>query len=220
MKLLVIDIGGNSVKPAMVTQSKVVKCDKLPSGRDLTPHKVVRHIRRLELKFDRVVVGYPGVIHNGRIKCEPINLGKGWKKFDFKKAFDKPVHLINDAALQAYGSYSGSGRMLFLGLGYGLGTCIVDDWHILPLEAGHLPFKKKTFESLVGTKALESSGKVRWQSNVSEAIEALRFCLLADEVVIGGGNSKKLDPFPKGCKKGDNDNAFIGGLRLIQKAPS
>lgn len=215
MKLLVIDIGGNSVKPAIVTDTKVSKYDKLASGRDLTPRQVVKHIRNLGLKYDRVVIGYPGIIHDNRIKNDPINLGKGWKKFDFKKAFNKPVHLFNDAALQAFGSYNGTGRMLFLGLGYGLGTAIIDDGHILPLEAGHLPFKKKTFETTVGTKALESLGKMRWQRNVHEAIEILRFCLLADEVVIGGGNSKKLDPFPSDCRKGDNDNAFTGGWKLV-----
>lgn len=213
-KVLVIDIGGNSVKPAMVSDGKVKKLEKMESSRSLTPSLAIAHSLSVAEDFDAAVIGYPGIVKVGSIVQDPVNLGRGWKRHDFKKSIKKPTVVMNDAAMQALGSYGGEGRMLFLGLGYGLGTAIVDDWRLLPLEAGHLPFKKKTFEGMVGTVALKKLGVKRWEKNVAEAIETLRYCLLADIVVVGGGNSKKLKRLPKGCVRGDNDNAFVGGWRM------
>lgn len=216
MRLLVVDIGGNNVKPAIVRDGKAKRLEPLKSSRKLGPGKAVAHCLKHAGRFDRVVVGYPGVVKDGAIRDEPANLGKGWRGYDFSKAFGRPTTIVNDAAMQALGSYGGAGRMLFLGLGYGLGTAIVEDWWVTPLEAGHLPGRgKRTFEELVGTRALEALKHRRWQRNVLQAVEKLGYCLLADSVVIGGGNSKRLTELPERATLGDNENAFLGGWRLV-----
>jgi polyphosphate glucokinase len=165
-------------------------------------------------RYDVVSMGYPGPVVNHRPMAEPHNLGRGWVRFDYQRAFGKPVRILNDAAMQALGSYHG-GRMLFLGLGTGLGSAMVFDGHVVPLELAHLPFKnKKTFEDYVGVRGLEQFGKRKWRKEVAEVTARLRAAMQADYVVIGGGNAKKLDVAPPGAELGSNDNAFIGGFRM------
>lgn len=213
MKILVIDVGGTNVKLKLQDHPEV---RKLPSGPELSGHQMVEGVRDLAegWDYDRVTIGYPGPVLNGRIAKEPVNLGKGWLGYDFESAFGKPVRIINDAAMQALGSYQG-GRMLFLGLGTGLGNCMILDGVIAPMELGHLPYKKgKTFEDYVGTEGMRRLGRRKWQSVVFDVVHRLRDALLPDYVVLGGGNVKKLDELPPGCRRGDNDNAFVGGVRL------
>jgi polyphosphate glucokinase len=155
-----------------------------------------------------------GPVHNGLIAKEPVNLGRGWVAFDFARALGKPVKVINDAAMQALGSYHG-GRMLFLGLGTGLGSCMVLDGVIAPMELGHLPYKKgRSFEDYVGNMGMKRQGRRKWQASVFDVVARLRDALLPEYVVLGGGNVKKLDELPPGCQAGDNDNAFVGGVRF------
>src|SRR5262249_41323583 len=164
--------------------------------------------------YDVITVGYPGPIVKGQISKEPANLGKGWTGFNFEQAFGKPTKLINDAAMQALGSYEG-GRMLFLGLGTGLGNALIVDGVIAPMELGHLPYKrKKSFEDYVGLRGLEKLGKKKWQKAVYDVVSRLKAALIADYGVLGGGTAKKLDALPEGCRLGHNDNAFLGGFRL------
>jgi predicted NBD/HSP70 family sugar kinase len=163
-------------------------------------------------------IGYPGPVAHDKILKEPVNLGAGWTAIDFATAFGKPTKLINDAAMQALGSYEG-GRMLFLGLGTGLGNTLIIDGVIAPMELGHLHYKKKkSFEDFVGVRGLESLGKKKWQEAVFDIVEKLKAALIADYVVLGGGNAKKLTRLPEGCRLGNNENAFIGGFRLWQDA--
>jgi polyphosphate glucokinase len=165
-------------------------------------------------RFDRVSIGYPGPVLHGRVVAEPHNLGKGWMGFDFRKAFGRPVKIINDAAMQALGSYRG-GRMLFLGLGTGLGSAMIIDGMLEPMELGHLPYKAgRTFEDYLGKRGLARLGEARWRKHVMDVVERLRAALGPDEVVIGGGNAARLGKLPRGIRRGDNDNAFIGGFRL------
>ncbi len=188
------------------------------SGPGLTPQKMVSGVKKLvgDWKYDAVSVGYPGpVLHNHPV-VEPHNLAPGWVGFDFHKAFGKPVKVINDAAMQALGSYQG-GKMLFLGLGTGLGSCLIVDGAIEPMELAHLPYKKKTFEDYVGLHGQERKGKKRWRKEVAAVVEVLRAAFVPDEIVLGGGNSKNLEELPKGCRLGDNANAFTGGFRLWEK---
>jgi len=160
-----------------------------------------------------VTVGYPGPVSHDKVIKEPANLGKGWVGFDFGSAFGKPTKLINDAAMQALGSYEG-GRMLFLGLGTGLGNTLIIDGVIAPMELGHLPYKKKkSFEDYVGLRGLERLGKKKWQDAVYDVVERLKAALIVDYVVLGGGNAKKLTSLPEGCRLGNNENAFLGGFR-------
>jgi polyphosphate glucokinase len=167
--------------------------------------------------FDRVTIGYPGPVVQGRILLEPINLGKGWLGFDFAAAFGLPVRIINDAAMQALGSYEG-GRMLFLGLGTGLGSAMVLDRVLAPLELGHLPYKKgKSYEEYVGLAGLKRMGRRKWQATVFDVVDRLRRAFLVDYVVLGGGNVKKMEELPPGCRLGDNSHAFAGGLRLWEE---
>ena len=213
MNILVIDIGGNNVKLRLQGQEEVRKS---PSGLDLTPQKMVEDVKRLtaDWPFDRVSIGYPGAISRGSILLEPVNLGRGWVDFDFAAAFGRPVRLINDAAMQALGSYEG-GRMLFLGLGTGLGSTLILDHVIAAMELGHLPYKKgKTLEDYVGTRGLERLGKRKWQLAVADVVARLMHALIADYVVLGGGNARLLTRLPQGCRMGDNNNAFLGGFRL------
>jgi len=212
-KILVLDIGGTNVKMKLSDRDEI---RKFPSGKQLSAQQMVDSVIEAvkDWSYDLVTVGYPGVVRDGRIEKEPVNLGKGWVGFNFEKAFHRPVKLINDAAMQAVGSYEG-GRMLFLGLGTGLGSCLIADRTICPMELGHLPYrKKKSFEEWVGAHGLETLGRKKWEETVHEVITMLRDALVADYVVLGGGNAKKLKRLPEFARLGHNDNAFIGGVRL------
>ena len=167
-------------------------------------------------KYDVVSIGYPGLVVRNRPLAEPHNLGRGWMGFDFEAAFKRPVKVINDAAMQALGSYKG-GKMLFLGLGTGLGSTMICDGIVEPMELAHLPYKKGPYEDYVGGRGLEKRGKKKWRRHVADVVELLIAALEPDDVVLGGGNVKNLKELPKGCRKGDNANAFVGGFRLWQK---
>lgn len=211
-RTLVIDIGGTNVKLKLQNQEEI---KKLGSGPDLTPETMVQSISEIVRDWNptRITMGYPGPVVKGKIHLEPANLGRGWIEFDFEKAFQLPMKIINDAAMQAMGSYQG-GRMLFLGLGTGLGTTFIINNLVAPLELGHLPYRKKmTFEQWVGAAGLDRLGKSRWQKAVHDVVTRLRDAFIADYVVLGGGNSKKLEQVPPGCRLGDNKNAFLGGER-------
>ena len=213
MKVLVVDIGGTHVKLLASGRRVPVRVD---SGTDLTPATMVARVQRatIDWKYDVVTIGYPGPVVAGRPAREPHNLAKGWIGFDFERAFGKPVRVVNDAAMQAVGSYDG-GRMLFLGLGTGLGSALVDEGRLSPLELGHLPYREgRTFEDFLGVRGLERLGVVRWRRHVSIVAEMLRLALVADHVVLGGGNVQKLPRMPKHCRRGDNKFAFRGGMRL------
>src|SRR5262249_10089474 len=192
---------------------KCSDCDearRFPSGKELSARQMVDGVLELtkDWSYDVLTVGYPGPIVKGQIATEPANLGKGWAGFNFEEAFGKPTRLINDAAMQALGSYEG-GRMLFLGLGTGLGNTLIIDGVIAPMELGHLPYKKKrTFEDYVGIRGLERLGKKKWQKAVYDVVSRLKAALIVDYVVLGGGNVKKLTTLPQGCRVGDNENAF------------
>jgi polyphosphate glucokinase len=219
MKILVIDIGGTNVKVKLSGQDEV---RKIPSGKDLTPAAMVAGVREStkDWDYDQVSIGYPGPVIKENILLEPVNLGRGWVGFDFSAALGKPVRLINDAAMQALGSYDG-GRMLFLGLGTGLGTTLILDGLVAPMELGHLPYKKgRTFEEYVGNAGLERIGKRKWRVAVADVVARLRHAFIADYVVLGGGNVKKLDELPPDCRAGDNSRAFVGGVRLWEEATS
>jgi polyphosphate glucokinase len=211
-KVLVTDIGGTSVKLLVSGQQER---RMLPSGCKMTPDKMVRRTLELVSDWDYSVVsiGYPGPVLRGRPICEPYNLGRGWVGFDFATAFRRPIKVVNDAAMQALGSYKG-GTMLFLGLGTGFGTAMIVDGIIEPMELGHLRYKKATYEDYLGRAGLERLGKRRWRHHVEDVVERLIAVLEPDDVVIGGGNVKKLKKLPLGCRTGDNNNAFLGGFRL------
>ena len=217
MKTLVIDIGGTNVK-LLATGHKQVR--KFPSGSGLTPDQMVDGVMKTAKgwKFDRLSIGYPGPVAHGQPQIEPFNLGHGWVGFDFAKHFDRPVKVVNDAAMQALGSYEG-GRMLFLGLGTGLGSALIIDYVIAPLELAHLPYRKGlTFEDYIGLRGLERLGKKKWRHFVEDVTARLRAAMVADYLVLGGGNAKKLKTLPANCRLGNNSNAFIGGFRLWQKS--
>ena len=216
MNVLVIDVGGANVKILATGQTEP---RKFPSGPTLTPKGMVAGVKKLarDWKYDAVSIGYPGLVVRNRPLAEPYNLGRGWVGFDFGAAFKHPVKVINDAAMQALGSYK-RGKMLFLGLGTGLGSTMVCDGIIEPMELAHLPYKKKTYEDYVGERGLEKRGKKKWRRHVADVVERLIAALEPDDVVLGGGNVKKLKELPKGCREGDNANAFLGGFRLWEKA--
>jgi hypothetical protein len=219
MKVLVIDVGGTSVKVRATGRRTMVK---IPSGPRMTAKKMVRLVRESAdgWKYSRVSIGYPGVVAHGRPVVEPKNLGRGWTAFDFSRAFGCPVKIVNDAAMQALGSYRG-GRMLFLGLGTGLGSALIVDGVIEPMELAHLPYKKgRTYEEYVGTVGLKRFGKRKWRRHVFDVTRRLKTALEADYVVLGGGNVKKLRKLPAGVRRGDNGQAFIGGLRLWNRMRS
>jgi polyphosphate glucokinase len=215
MKVLVVDIGGNSVK-VLVTGKKEPR--KFPSGPTLTPRQMVSNVVKLteDWRYDVVSIGYPGRVRENRVVSEPVNLGRGWLHFDFAKAFGIPVKVTNDAAMQALGSYRG-GTMLFLGVGTGLGTALVVDGKIVPMELGHLSYKEGTFESYLGLKGLERLGITKWRECFRDVVTRFISALELDEVVVGGGNVNKLDKLPAGCRAGDNALAFRGGFLLWEK---
>jgi polyphosphate glucokinase len=214
-RVLVIDVGGTSVKIFASGQSEI---RSFLSGPAVTPLRMVSEVKKLaaDWAYDVVSIGYPGPVLQGRPTAEAINLGHGWVGFDFAAAFGRPVKVVNDAALQAMGSYEG-GKMLFLGLGTGLGTALIVDGEVEPMELGHLPYRKGTYESYVGRAGLEHAGKQKWRRRVADVVERLIAALQPDETVIGGGNVKKLQALPRRCRAGHNANAFRGGFRLWAK---
>jgi polyphosphate glucokinase len=216
MKVLVIDIGGTHVKLLATGQDEPVK---FVSGPRLTPAQMVAGVKKLGRgwKYQAISIGYPGLVLHGRVVAEPHNLGRGWVRFDYRAAFGRPVKIINDAAMQALGSYKG-GKMLFLGLGTGLGSAVVVDGIVEPMELGHLPYRKGTYEAYVGQRGLEQRGKKKWRRHVAEVVAGLIAALEPDDVVLGGGNVRKLKELPAGCRAGDNANAFVGGGRLWEQA--
>jgi polyphosphate glucokinase len=213
MTVLVIDVGGTHIK-ILATGRKQHR--EVESGPTMTAEQMVAAVKHLAAgwRYDRVAIGYPGPVVHDHPLHEPMNLGAGWVGFDFDAAFGYPVKVINDAAMQALGSYKG-GHMLFLCLGTGLGSAMVVDGIVQPMELGHLPYKKaRTYEDYLGLRGLKRLGKKRWRHHVAVVIEKLKAALEPDDVVIGGGNAKKLDELPIGCRLGDNANAFIGGFQL------
>jgi polyphosphate glucokinase len=215
MNVLVIDVGGHHVKILVTGQTDRRKFE---SGPTMTVQDMVAGVRKAAegWSFEVVSLGYPGPVLRGRPVSEPKNLAPGWVGFDFEKAFECPVKLINDAAMQALGSYQG-GRMLFLGLGTGLGSAMIVDGIVEPMELAHLPFRKSTFEDYVGDRGLQRLGKKRWGHRVFEVVETLSAALQPTDVVIGGGNVKELKQLPPNTRAGDNDNAFTGGFRLWEE---
>jgi polyphosphate glucokinase len=215
-KILVIDVGGTHVKMLATGQKQPVN---IVSGPEMTARKMVKQVRKVTAGWDysAVSIGYPGPVIHGHPLCEPHNLGRGWVGFDFKKAFGRPVKILNDAAMQALGIYKG-GRMLFLGLGTGLGSAMIVDATLEPMEIAHLPYKKgRTFEDYLGLRGLKRLGKRKWRRHVAEVVEELKNALEADYVVLGGGNAKLLKKLPPNARLGDNSTAFTGGFRLWQE---
>jgi polyphosphate glucokinase len=212
MKVLAIDIGGTSVKILAKKQRTPLK---FPSGPTMSPQQMVDGVKKLaaKWKYDLISIGYPGVVVNDRILTEPHNLAQGWVGFDFKTAFRRPVKIINDAAMQALGSYK-HGQMLFLGFGTGLGSAMVVEGVVVPMELGHLSYRNGTYEDYVGLRGLKRLGKKKWRKHVVFGVNRLISALRVDDVVLGGGNAKKLKELPPGCRIGDNANAFIGGFRM------
>lgn len=212
MNVLVVDVGGTNVKMLATGQTER---RRFPSGPNLTAEQMVAQVRKLteDWKHDAVSIGYPGPVLHNRPLTEPHNLGTGWVGFDYEAAFGCPVKIVNDAAMQALGSYRG-GKMLFLGLGTGLGTTLIVDGLVEPMELAHLPYKKGTFEDYVGNRGYERLGEKKWRRHVADVVARLVAALRPDEVVLGGGNVKKLEELPPGCRAGNNADAFLGGFRL------
>jgi polyphosphate glucokinase len=211
--ILAIDVGGTNIKVLATGQKDPVK---IPSGPKMTAKKMVKEVRDAtkDWNYSVVSIGYPGPVVHGHPLCNPHNLGGGWVGFDFRKAFGRPVKIVNDAAMQALGIYRG-GRMLFLGLGTGLGSAMIVDGILEPMEVAHLPYKKgRTYEDYLGIRGLKRLGKKKWRRHVADIAESLKSALEADYVVLGGGNAKLLKTLPPGCRMGDNATAFIGGYRL------
>ncbi len=212
-RVLAIDVGGTHVKIRVSGQRETREFE---SGATMTPRIMVAHVRQLtgDLKYDVVSIGYPGVVVHGKIVTEPYNLGHGWVGFDFRKAFGRPTQLMNDAAMQAIGSYEG-GRMLFLGLGTGLGSALIVDGTVAPMELAHLPYKHgRSYEDYVGDRGRRRLGAKKWRRTVASVVEQLSKALEADYVVIGGGNARKLKKLPKNARLGNNEFAFLGGFRV------
>jgi polyphosphate glucokinase len=216
LAILVVDVGGQHVKARVSGEDEKRRFE---SGPKLTAQQMVDGV--LELvdgwSWEVVSVGIPTPVHGGRVAVEPINLGEGWTGFDYAAAFGKPTKVVNDAAMQALGSYEG-GRMLFLGLGTGLGSALVVDGIVEPMELGHLPFRKKTFEDYVGEAGRTRRGRKRWEKAVHQTVETFTAALDPEYVVLGGGNADKLSELPLLCRLGDNENAFLGGFRLWREA--
>lgn len=213
-KVLVVDVGGTNVKLFQRGRGRV----KIPSGPDLTPREMMTGVLAATdgWGYDAVTIGYPGPVVRGKIAREPINLGSGWVRFNFARAFGCPVRLINDAAMQALGSYRGR-SMLFLGLGTGLGTTLVRDGVVVPLEVAHLPYREgKSYEEFIGDAGLAALGKKKWRRHVAIVVDLMLHALVADYAVLGGGNVRLLDELPPHSRRGNNANAFRGGERLWQ----
>jgi predicted NBD/HSP70 family sugar kinase len=215
MRVLVIDVGGTNVK-ILSTGQTIPR--KAPSGPTMTPKQMVAAVKALtaEWEYDVVAIGYPGQVIGGRIMVEPHNLGRGWVGFDFRTALGRPVKIINDAAMQALGNYE-RGLLLFLGLGTGLGAALVADGVVIPLELAHLPFKRATYERYLGVRALRRLGRKKWQKHIEGSVAGFIEAFHPDDVVLGGGNTKKLKGLPPGCRAGTNANAFVGGFRLWEQ---
>ena len=216
MRILVLDVGGTHVKVLATGYKQRVE---FPSGPKMTPAKMVAAVRTATAgwKYDAVSIGYPGPVVHGRPIIEPRHLASGWVGFNYKKAFGRPVKIVNDAAMQALGSYQG-GRMLFLGLGTGLGSALILDNVLEPMELGHLPYKKgRTYEDYLGLDGLRRQGKKKWRRRVNEVVRQLKSAVQADYVVLGGGNARLLAKLPPGARLGANANAFLGGFRLWTK---
>src|ERR1700730_9918007 len=213
--VLAVDVGGSSVKILATGQSER---RSFSSGPTLTPMRMASEVKKLcgDWTYDLVSIGYPGPVVCNRPIAEPYNLGRGWIGFDFGEAFGCPVKVVNDAAMQALGSYMG-GKMLFLGLGTGLGSTIIVDGIVEPMELGHLPYKKGSYEDYVGRAGLERHGKKKWRRDVADVVARLIAALEPDDTVLGGGNVKKLEALPPRCRAGDNANAFRGGFRLWEE---
>jgi polyphosphate glucokinase len=213
VRVLVIDVGGTHIK---VAGSWDRVTHRIPSGPNMTATAMVRGVLELTSgwDFEAISLGYPGPVKDNSPSKEPINIGDGWTTLDFQKAFGKPVRVINDAAMQALGSYSG-GRMLFLGLGTGLGTSIVDHWRVEPLEIAHLPYRKgESYEDVLGDAGMKKLGDERWEKHLHKVCELFRNALLCDGIVLGGGNARKVKTLPEAATRGANENAIIGGIRL------
>lgn len=216
-KILVLDVGGTHVKVHAPGTDKVVKID---SGPTMTATKMVQAVKAATAKwhYDAISIGYPGPVKNNRPVVEPHNLGGGWKKFDFSKAFNRPVKMLNDAAMQALGGHD-AGRTLFLGLGTGLGSALVVDQAVFPLELAHLPYRKnRTYEEYLGLAGIKRLGRKKWEQHVFEVVELLRKAFIADHVLLGGGNARLLKKLPPGAELGKNSNAIRGGYRLWHTA--
>jgi predicted NBD/HSP70 family sugar kinase len=211
-KILVADIGGTQVKVMMSPKTQI----KFDSGEEMRPRDFVERFRESVkgLKFDRISIGFPAPVRHGKIVREPKHLGKGWVGFNFSRALHKPTRLINDAAMQALGSHV-RGRILFLGLGTGLGSALVWRNSVLPLELGDLPYHgHRKIETFLGKEGLEKLGRNEWRDEVLYAVEQLKLSFVADTIVLGGGNVQKMNGLPRGIEKGDNRNAYLGGVRL------
>ena len=210
--VLVVDVGGNHIKVLASGEQESRRAD---SGPNMTSAQMVETAKKLadDWTWESVSVGIPSPVHGGRVVAEPVNLGKGWVNFDYESAFGKPTKVVNDAAMQALGSYEG-GKMLFIGLGTGLGSAFVANGFVQPMELGHLPYKKATFEDYAGRAGLDRRGKERWLSDVTDIVAKLTAALEPDYVVLGGGNAKKLDELPPNARLGANSDAFTGGFRL------
>ncbi|HEY6388160.1 MAG TPA: ROK family protein [Candidatus Acidoferrum sp.] len=216
INVLVVDVGGTNVK-VLATGQKEPR--KFPSGPKMTPKQMVFGVKQItsDWKYDVVSIGYPGLVQKGKPAVEPYNLGRAWVGFDYKAAFRRPVKIINDAAMQALGSYR-KGLMLFLGFGTGLGAALVDQGIVVPMELGHLSYKNGTYEDYLGIRGLKRLGKRKWKRSVAYGVARLFDAFHPDDVVLGGGNVKKLEQLPRGCRRGDNANAFLGGFRLWEDA--
>jgi polyphosphate glucokinase len=216
MNVLVIDVGGAHVKILATVQGPE---RRFPSGPRMTPQQMVAGVKKLAgtWKYDAVSMGYPGPVVQNRPVADPHNLAVGWIGFDFEAAFGCPIKIINDAAMQALGSYK-AGKMLFLGLGTGLGSALVVNGIVEPMELGHLPYKKGTYEDYVGREAFEERGKKKWRRDVADVVARLVAALEPDDVVLGGGNAKEVKQLPPNCRAGNNANAFSGGFRLWEQA--
>jgi len=216
-RILVVDVGGSNVKLMISRWEK----RKFKSGPDLTPREMVTQMKPLlqDWRFDAISMGFPAPVRNGRIMSEPKHLGPGWTRFNFEKSLGKPIRIINDAAMQALGSFHG-GRMLFLGLGTGLGSTLIWETNVLPLELGDLPYGNgATIEDYLGKSGMKQLGEKEWRREVLRAVLLLKKSLIADYVVLGGGSAKKFDRLPDGIELGHNRNAFLGGVRLWQTDP-
>lgn len=211
-RVLVIDVGGTHVKALCTGYTEPVKFD---SGSDLTPQTMVEGVKSVigEWTYDAVSVGFPSPVLHNKILREPFNLAPGWVTFDFEKAFGRPVRVANDALMQALGGYT-SGRMLFLGLGTGLGAAMVDQGYPIPLEIAHLPYKRRTYEEYLGIRGLKRSGRAKWERHVHKISEELCTAFICEYAVLGGGNAKLLKSLPPHARLGDNANAFLGGFRM------